>query len=468
MATPLSISFQGAARTVTGSRHKIRFGDRTWLFDCGLYQGHRDEADAINRTFAFDPAELDAVIISHAHLDHIGNVPTLVAAGFDGPIHGTEATFDLARPMLADSAFLQERDLERVNRRHPDKPRKPLYTSADVERTIPMFVSHRYYQNWSPFAGVEVSYYDAGHILGSALTTFEFSHNGRTHRLGMSGDLGRPARPILRDPDVHPGVETLVMESTYGDRLHAPGEETLHSLVEVVKRTVARGGRVLVPAFAVGRAQELVATLHDLFQRGVVSELPVFVDSPLAREATGVFTRHPELFDEATKRLFHAGSGAPFGFDRLRYIRTPEESRALNDFEEPCVIVSASGMCEGGRILHHLRHGLPDSRNTVLFVGFQAEGTLGRKLHDGATVVNVFGEPVDVRAEIVALDGFSAHADQQELVDWVGRLDPLPKRIFLVHGELAPAETLAGVLSTRYPGVKVDVPEKGEEFDLWT
>lgn len=468
MAAPLSISFQGAARTVTGSRHRIRFREHTWLFDCGLYQGHREEADHINRTFAFDPASLDAVIVSHAHLDHLGNLPTLVAGGFDGPIHGTEATFDLARPMLADSAFLQERDLERVNRRHPDKPRKPLYTSQDVERTVPMFVPHRYYQTWSPFQGVQVQYYDAGHILGSALTTFEFSHNGRTHRLGMSGDLGRHQRKILRDPDVHPGVDTLVLESTYGDRFHSPGDETERGLVAIVKRTVARGGRVLVPAFAVGRAQELVATLHDLFTRDVIPELPVFVDSPLAREATGVFTRHPELFDEPTKRLFHAGSGAPFGFDRLRYIRTPDESRALNDFEDPCIIVAASGMCEGGRILHHLRHGLPDPRNTVLFVGFQAEGTLGRRLHDGAEVVNVYGEPVDVRAEITSLDGFSAHADQHELSDWVGRLNPAPKRIFLVHGEPAPAETLAGVLRDRFAGVSVHVPEKGEEFDLWT
>lgn len=468
MTTPLSISFQGAARTVTGSRHRIRFGDRTWLFDCGLYQGHREEADAINRTFAFDPGSLDAVIISHAHLDHLGNVPTLVAAGFDGPIHGTEATFDLARPMLADSAFLQERDLERVNRRHPDKPRKPLYTAQDVEHTIPMFVPHRYYQNWSPFTGVQVEYYDAGHILGSALTTFEFSHNGRTHRLGMSGDLGRPHRRILRDPDTHPGVDTLVMESTYGDRTHSPGDETERGLIEIVKRTVARGGRLMVPAFAVGRVQELVATLHDLFTRGEIPELPVFVDSPLAREATAVFTRHPELFDDATKRQFTAGSGAPFGFERLRYIRTPDESRALNDFEDPCIIVAASGMCEGGRILHHLRHGLPNARNTVLFVGFQAEGTLGRRLRDGAPVVNVYGEPVDVRAEITALDGFSAHADQTELVAWVGRLNPAPRRIFLVHGEPGPAETLAGVLRTRYPGVTVNVPARNEEFDLWT
>jgi metallo-beta-lactamase family protein len=315
-------------------------------------------------------------------------------------------------------------------------------------------------------AGVRATYYDAGHILGSALTALEFTHNGRTHRLGMSGDLGRPARPILRDPEVHGGVETLVLESTYGDRLHSDPAETERALIEVVSRTVGRGGRVLVPAFAVGRAQELVATLHDLFERRALPELPVFVDSPLAREATAVFVRHPELFDSQTRHSFRNDHGAPFGFGRLRYIGSADESRALNDFEEPCIIIAASGMCEGGRILHHLRHGLPEPRNTVLFVGFQAEGTLGRRLRDGADVVNVYGEPVDVRAEIAALDGFSAHADQGELLAWVARLDPAPRRIFLVHGEPGPAETLAGVLRERI-GAEVQVPEKGQEFDLW-
>jgi metallo-beta-lactamase family protein len=468
MPKPLSIAFQGAARTVTGSRHKIRFGERSWLFDCGIYQGRRDEAERINRTFAFEPSELDAVVVSHAHLDHTGNLPTLVARGFGGPIHCTGATADLSRFMLADSAHLMAQDVERVNRRRKGGPeREPLYAPRDVETTMDRLERHGYREPWVLFDGVRVEYFNAGHILGAALTTFEFSDGGRTLRLGMSGDLGRPARPILVDPETHPGVDTLVLESTYGDRFHRPGEEAERELVEVVERTAARGGRVLVPSFAVGRTQELVATFHSLCERGLVCDLPIFVDSPMAREATGVFVRHPECFDAETARAFANGDGAPFGFSRLRYVASPDESRALNDRKGSCIIIAASGMCEGGRILHHLRNGLPDPRNTVLFVGFQAEGTLGRRLRDGVRPVNVFGEPVEVAAEIAAIDGFSAHADQRELVEWVTRLKPAPRRIFLVHGELASAEALAVVLRERI-GADVRVPEKNEEFALWS
>ncbi len=467
MAKALSIAFQGAARTVTGSRHRIRFGERSWLFDCGLYQGHRDEADRVNRTFAFAPAELDAVVASHAHLDHTGNLPTLVAQGFGGPIHCTAATADLSLFMLADSAHLMERDIEHVNRHRQGRPlRRPLYAPRDVTETVGRLARHAYRQPWELFAGVRVEYFNAGHILGAALTTCEFRNGGRTLRLGMSGDLGRPERPILVDPERHPGVEVLVLESTYGDRFHTPDEEAERRLVEIIARTVARGGRVLVPAFAVGRTQELVATLHALCERGRLCDLPIFVDSPMAREATGVFVRHPECFDEETREAFTRHQGAPFGFARLRYVGSPEESRALNDRGEPCIIIAASGMCEGGRILHHLRHGLRDPRNTVLFVGFQAEGTLGRRLRDGAGTVNILGEPVTVGAEVAAIDGFSAHADQRELVAWVASLSPPPRRIFLVHGELGPAEALAVVLRAR-TGADVRIPEKGEEFDLW-
>ncbi|MEK7824767.1 MAG: MBL fold metallo-hydrolase [Candidatus Eisenbacteria bacterium] len=467
MAEGLSIAFQGAARTVTGSRHRLRFGGHTWLFDCGLYQGHRDEAERVNRSFAFAPEALDAVVLSHAHLDHAGNLPTLVARGFTGRVHCTAATADLSTFMLADSAHLMERDVEHVNRHAHGRPaRQPLYTPRDVAETVARFERRGYHEPWELFPEVRVEYFDAGHMLGSALTTFEVRAGGRTVRLGMSGDLGRAGRPILRDPERHPAVDALVLESTYGDRFHTPAVETERALVEIVERTVARGGRVLVPAFAVGRTQELVATFHALCERGEVCDLPIFVDSPMAREATSVFVRHPECFDGATRSAFMEGHGEPFGFARLRYVASPEESRALNDRSGPCIIIAASGMCEGGRILHHLRHGLGDPKNTVVFVGFQAEGTLGRRLRDGAETVNIFGEPVRVGAEIAGLDGFSAHADQRELVEWVTRLDPVPRRIFLVHGELAPAEVLAVVLRER-TGADVRIPEKGEEFDLW-
>ena len=472
MPLPLSISFEGAARTVTGSRHRIRFGERSWLFDCGLFQGHRDEAERVNRAFRFDPAALDAVVLSHAHLDHSGNLPTLVSQGFRGPIHATAATTDLCRAMLADSASLMERDAEHASRqgsgRHASRrpARRPLYNPADVEETMRRFQSHDYHQPWPLFDGVRVCYFDAGHILGSALTTFEFESEGRRLRLCMSGDLGRPARPILRDPELPPGGEALVMESTYGDRLHSDSLETERGLADVVSRTLGRGGRLLVPAFAVGRTQELVATLHDLCERGRLPDVPIYVDSPLASKATEVFRRHPECFDEQTRKQFE-GNGTPFGFGRLRFVGSAEESRALTERGDPCIVISASGMCEGGRILHHLQHGLGNERNTVLFVGFQAEGTLGRRLRDGAEVVSIFGDPVRRRAEVVSLDGFSAHADQRELVTWAAGLVPAPRRVFLVHGELGPAAVLADCLTERLHA-DVHIPTLGEEFELWS
>jgi metallo-beta-lactamase family protein len=465
--TPLSIAFQGAARTVTGSRHLLRFGERSWLFDCGIYQGHREEADAVNRTFRFPPADLDAVVVSHAHLDHVGNLPTIVVRGFDGPIHATPATADLARVMLADSAFLMERDVDHLRRhRHRAVPAEPLYRPADVERTLERFKPHDYHQSWSLFDGVDVRADDAGHLLGSALTTFTFRSNGRTLRLGMSGDLGRAHRPILRDPEHPAGVDVLVLESTYGDRLHPPEGETERTLAEVVRRTLARGGRVLVPSFAVGRAQELVVTLHRLIERGALPDVPIFVDSPMAKSATAIYQQHPECFDDEARQQFEHGDGAPFGFARLRYVSSPEESKALNDRHGPCIILAASGMCEGGRILHHLQHGLGNPDNTVLFVGYQADGTLGRRLRDGAEDVMLLGVSVRRRAEVVGLDGFSAHADQRELIEWVARLDPAPKRIFLVHGDLEPANVLAERLRERI-GAEVRVPEKNETVELW-
>lgn len=463
----LRIAFEGAARTVTGSRHRLKFGDRHWLFDCGLYQGHRDEADRINRSFDFDPGTLDGVVLSHAHIDHIGNLPTLVSQGFRGRIHATRATTDLSEILLADSAFLMRRDVEYVNRkRKGKKPRKPLYSEADVVEAVTRFEGHDYHETWELDRGIDVHYYDAGHILGSALTRLEFSAGGRTVSVCMSGDVGRPDRYILRDPEVPPGADVLVMESTYGNRRHPDTSKNEEQLIEIVKRTADRGGRILVPAFAVGRTQELVATFHDLCEQGRLPDLPMYVDSPMARKATRVFVEHPECFDRETAERFSEGRGEPFGFSRLRYVGSVEESKSLNDIRGACVIIAASGMCEGGRILHHLAHGLGNERNTVLFVGFQAEHTLGRRLVEGAEEVNILGDRVRRRAEVASLQGFSAHADQQELVDWAASLDPAPRRIFLVHGDFEAAEVLAERLRERMT-VKVDIPRRGEEFDLW-
>lgn len=468
-APPLTIAFHGAARTVTGSRHLLRFGERRWLVDCGLAQGHRDDADRLNRTFHVAPESLDAVVVTHAHLDHIGNLPTLVSQGFEGLVTLTPATADLAHVMLADSAHLMQRDLEHVNKRRGNRPeRKPLYTQEDVTATFTRFEKHGYGQPWPLFEGVTAEYFDAGHILGSAMVRLRIETKGRGRTVLMGGDLGRPGRPILRDPAVPAGgCDVLVMESTYGDRLHASDEDTERGLVDVVTRTVERGGRLIVPAFAVGRTQELVAVLHRLTEAGRIPSVPMFVDSPMAREATSVFVRHPECFDEATARQFASGGPEPFGFDRLRYVASVDESKALNERSGPCVIISASGMCEGGRVLHHLMRALGDARNTVLFVGFQGDGTLGRRLKDGARTVNLYGEPISVRAEVTGLDGFSAHADQRELLEWVGRLDPMPRTIFLVHGEPGPMDVLAALLRER-TGATVHTPEPLSEVELWT
>lgn len=467
MTAPLAIRFEGAARTVTGSRHRLKFGETSWLFDCGLYQGRRDEAERVNRAFLEPPESLDGVVISHAHLDHIGNLPTLVAQGFTGSIHMTAATADLCRVMLEDSVHLMAKDVEHVNRHRKDPPREPLYQPGDVARTLEMLVPHAYREPWELKQEVRVEYFDAGHILGSAVTTFEFESGGQTLRLGMSGDMGRPTRRILRDPETPPGVDVLVMESTYGDRLHPNQADTERELAEVIERTLARGGRVMVPAFALGRTQELVATLHDMMSDGRVRDVPIYVDSPMATRATTVFRSHPECFDASTRRAFEEEDGAPFGFHRLRYVRTPDESRALNDRTDPFILIAASGMCEGGRILHHLQHGIGNPKNTVLFVGYQAEGTLGRRLREGVTPVNIFGEPFERRCEVAALDGFSAHADRDELIAWVRSLSPRPRRIFLVHGDLAPAEALAERLRAEF-GIEVHVPSKGEEHSLWS
>jgi len=465
---PLTIGFQGAARTVTGSRHVLRFGERRWLFDCGLFQGHRDEAERINRHFDFDAAAIEAVVLSHAHLDHAGNLPTLVHAGFAGRIHATKATWSLAAVMLEDSARLMANDVETVNKRDPAHPREPLHSLADVQRTLERFEPHPYDAGWPLDPGLEVTFYDAGHILGSAVTTFAFERDGRRLRLGMSGDLGRPARPILRDPEVPPGVDVLVLEATYGDRLHPAATESERGLAEAVSRTLARGGRVMIAAFAVGRTQEIVATLHALTLAGRVPECPIYVDSPLASKTTDIYRENPDVFDAETRRAFTECHGAPFGFKRLTYVASRDESRALNGRNEPCIIIAGSGMCEGGRIVHHLLHGLGDPKNTLLLVGFQAEGTLGRRLRDGATEVNVLGQRVTRRAEVVSLEGFSAHADQTELLTWVGKLSPAPRAVYLVHAEAAPAEALAVKLRERLPGADVRVPQRGEEIALWS
>ncbi len=464
----MKLTFWGAARTVTGSMHHVEAAGKRLLLDCGLYQGRRAEAFDRNRHFPFPVSSIDHVILSHAHIDHSGNLPTLVRNGYRGPIHTSPATIDLCLAMLADSAFLQEKDVEFCNRRRDQRRRigrddsecTPLYTIDDAEKTFPLFEAVPLDADKQVAEGLRYRTYDAGHMLGS--TAIELEADGV--RLAFSGDVGRPGLPIIRDPEKLDPVNYLIMESTYGDRFHRKLEHVAEKLADVVNRTAGRGGKIIVPSFAVGRTQQLVLVLHELIDANRIPPIPIFVDSPLAVNATEVFRKHPECYDEEARKFLTEGED-PFGFYRLKYVREVSDSKALNDLHGPFLVISASGMCEAGRILHHLRNNISDPRNTVLITGFQAEHTLGRKILDGWQEVPIFGEPVTVRAEVVSLDELSGHADQRELIEWMRPIAHGLKKVFLVHGEVHSAEVLAQVITKEY-GIEVTIPARGESFEL--
>jgi metallo-beta-lactamase family protein len=464
----MKITFAGAARGVTGSRHLLEVNGVRVLLDCGLFQGRREETEGRNRFLPFKAREVEAVVLSHAHLDHSGALPALVAHGFRGAIHATRATAALLEPMLYDSAHIQERDVEFVNRRHARKrqpPRAPIYTEADVARTLPLLQPHEYGETFSVAPGVTAHYRDAGHILGSALTALDLEEGGRKLRLGFTGDLGRPRLPIIRDPETLVDVDVLLIESTYGDRHHEETARIPEILAGLLEEAHRQRGKIIVPAFAVGRTQEIVTVLKTLFEGGRVAPMPVYVDSPLAVDVTAVFRAHPECFDEEALARLRDDRTDPFGFRMMHYVRDVEESKALNGREGPMMIISASGMCEGGRVLHHLRNNLGDPRTLILLVGFQAENTLGRKLAEGWEEVRIFGEPFHPRARVQQIDAFSAHADRGELMTWVRGLMHKPRRVFVVHGE--EAQSLAFAEALRDEGLReVTAPELGATFVL--
>jgi metallo-beta-lactamase family protein len=468
----MKLTFWGAAGAVTGSMHLLETAGKRILLDCGLNQGRRKDADAKNRHLPFAGSTIDEVVLSHAHIDHSGNLPTLVKSGFAGPIYTTPATIDLCKWMLLDTAHIQEKDAEFLNKRLEQRKRKglengvvvPLYGTAEAERTLPLFRPVPYHVPQLLADGVNYLAYDAGHILGSSSIMIHDHTAEQPLRLAFSGDVGRPNLPIIRDPEPMPPADYLIMESTYGGRLHKQSTHVVQKLADIVIRTAKRGGRIIVPAFAVGRTQQLVLLLHQLFNEKRIPTIPIYVDSPLAINVTEVHRGHPECFDDETRKYITGGQD-PFGFQRLQYVREASESKKLNDLHGPFVVISASGMAEQGRILHHLRNNIEDPRNTVLITGFQAQDTLGRKLVEKWPEVRIFGEPMRVRAEIASLDELSGHADQGELLEWIAPMAKTLRRVFLVHGEPQQSETLAKLLHTRY-GLDVVCPAPGQEFIL--
>jgi metallo-beta-lactamase family protein len=469
----MNLTFWGAAKTVTGSMHQLNILGKSYLLDCGLYQGRRKEAEERNRKFPFPCKQISAVMLSHAHIDHSGTLPLLVKNGFNGPIYASPGTADLCRPMLADSASLQEKDAQFLNKRYlrrksinmnGGQPVEPLYTTEDAEATFTLFRPTPMHTPTPIGPGVQYTSFEAGHIFGSTSMVLDLESDGRKVRLGFSGDLGRPGLPIIRDPEPLPAVDYLILESTYGDRIHEPIQSVAAKLAEIVNRTYQRGGKLIVPAFAVGRTQQLVLLLHELTNAKAIPQFPIFVDSPLAVNVTEVFRKHPELFDAETVE-FLTRHEDPFGFKRLTYIRDVAQSKALNDLRGPFMIISASGMAEGGRILHHLKNNIGDRRNTILITGYQAQNTLGRKILERQPEVPIFGEPMRLRAEVQELGALSGHADREEMLDWMKPIAAGLKKAFLVHGEADQQTNFAAAIQSRY-GLDVVVPERGESFEL--
>ncbi|HEY6626135.1 MAG TPA: MBL fold metallo-hydrolase [Ignavibacteriaceae bacterium] len=463
----MKIQFIGGARTVTGSQHLLSINGKKILLECGLFQGRRKDTYEKNKSFKFDPKEIDALILSHAHIDHSGNIPNLVSNGFDGPIYATPATVDLCDIMLKDSAHLQEKDVEWLNKKRKNKnqvPEEALYTLEDVERALNNFAKVEYNTVTEIFPGINATFQDAGHILGSAGILLEIEEEGKKIRFGFSGDIGRHETPIIRDPDYLRDLDVLIMESTYGNRIHTHSDEVEEEVAKVIREVYDRKGKIIIPAFAVGRTQLVVYVLHKLFDQNRIPEIPIYVDSPLAVNATKVFKDHPECFDRETNRIFLESGDDPFGFGRLKYITTVDQSKELNDIKDPMIIISASGMAEGGRILHHLANNIGNPKNLVLFVGYAAEHTLARKIMDGMEKVNILGEEHSVKCKIKTMDYFSAHADQNELLDYL-KLNPQKrlKNIFLVHGEEEQALPLKEKIIQK--GFKnVDFPVSEEKF----
>ncbi len=465
----MKITFYGAARSVTGSRHVVDAGKTRVLLDCGMFQGRRDLAREKNSSLGFDAKSVDAVCLSHAHIDHSGALPVLGKGGFSGAVHMTHATADLTKILLEDSARIQENDCRYVNKLEKRRGRKclnPVYTGKDAQKIVRQFHGASYNHSVSLSPNLKARFHDAGHIIGSSAIWLQHRHKGNTTSLLFSGDLGRADMPILRDPHPPPSCDALIIESTYGDRLHDEQRDRRKEMAkQLVEHAIQHRSKIIVPAFSVGRTQDIIMRIKELVKNEEVPPIPIFIDSPLALKATKVFRQHPECYDEETYRTF-TSTGDVFAAKYINFVSTAKDSKLLNRKRGPCVIISASGMCEGGRVVHHLKHSIEDEANVIVLVGFQAEHTLGRKLVEEWDTVPIFGIPTRRRARVVRLNGFSAHADRDDLLHYVQSINPLPRKIFVVHGEERQSLAFAMTLRDTFPGMEVEVPKPDSTHDV--
>ena len=465
----MKIQFLGAARTVTGSMHLLEVNGQRLLLECGLYQGRRADTYEVNQKLPFDPHSIDAVILSHAHMDHSGNLPNLVKQGFSGPIFATNATVDLADIMLRDSGHIHEKDVQYVNKRRRKKnlpPVEPLYTMKDAIKTMPCFKSKLYDEEFEPINGVSAKLVDAGHILGSAAVVLDIHENGKKMRLWFSGDIGRFDVPILQDPVFPEDVDYLLMECTYGDKPHTDIEDAFDEFTDVVNMTIKRGGKVIIPAFSVGRTQMLTYCLAERMAEGLIPDIPVVVDSPLAVAASDIYRKHSECYDDETFKFISEHRHPALDFPNLIYTRTVDESKALNDFKKPMIIISASGMAESGRILHHLKNNIEDGRNTIMIISWQSPETLGRRLADGERKVRIFGDEYFRKAAVSTIGGLSAHAGQTVLVDYALASKKSLKKIILVHGEENSSTAFREKLNEHKGMPQIIFPQKKDVLEL--
>jgi metallo-beta-lactamase family protein len=468
----MQITFYGAAENVTGSKHLIEAGGYRLLLDCGLYQGRRQETEAMNRVLPFDAAFVDAVILSHAHADHCGMLPVLVKNGFKGKIYSTSATAEIAKLIMMDSAKIQMEDAEYLNRHQVPGAENttPLYNEDDVVACAERFVSVDYCRKTSVWTNlsdnIRFKLYDAGHILGSSVIVVQVTEGGATKTVAFTGDLGNVNVPLMHAPEpVAEAVDALLMECTYGDRNHQPFSDAGDELATIIKTAVQNNSKIIVPAFSLGRTQELIYALHKLHDENKIPPLPIYIDSPLSVNILDIFNRHTEDFNQATWNDFGVKGEGPFIFDDLIYVRTIEESKALNAKAGPFMVISASGMCEGGRIRHHLLNNVSDPNNYVLITGYQAANTLGRKIEDGVSPVNILGESREVKAKVITLAEFSAHADQAGLLDYLSKIHGL-KHLYLVHTEAPQDKVFEDMVRAKYPGLDVEIPATGMTVEI--